>query len=518
MSLRTFVFFTVVATGSAAFAAAPPLFPLQGYLTDSSGQPISTAVGVRFSVHTAPTGGTEIWGETQTLTPVAGAFVAYLGQVTSLPLDLFRNNGNTWLQVQVGADSPMARVRLGSVAYAAYAEYCGNVPTHTHPFTDITGRLAVGQLPTGVVLGAQSCPGTQKVVGFTAAGAVQCAADIDTDTQLTEVQVDTFVANNALSGDVTGAPASTSVVALRGRSVATTAPSTNDVLTYNGSAWAPSNNITLRSGSQLSAVSGSISNFANNPSFTGNPTFSGLPAFNNSSVPFSVASTGRVNNLNADSLDGYSSEAFLAAGGARHVGPCTFDGTNVSCTGPCTVSTTDGSISCGSNTVTNCQAVFPSGCPTDTNNPCSLSCVSRLRPGVAFANTPTISIPAQPAPGMEARLSVHIPHPILYCPSQPQSAWVFLAYATRGNSFPTAWLQQQFFLSQGSVTGNLGPADGMPEITGEATVSFGQNYSVLFAAYHTGDTTSPCWFVRPTSLTANGPSVLLKYQAVRSGL
>lgn len=45
--------------------------------------------------------------------------------------------------------------------------------------------------------------------------------------------------NGSLNGDVTGAQGSTSVVALRGRSVSSTAPGAGQILKWNGSAWAP---------------------------------------------------------------------------------------------------------------------------------------------------------------------------------------------------------------------------------------------------------------------------------------
>ena len=49
-----------------------------------------------------------------------------------------------------------------------------------------------------------------------------------------------------------------------------------------------------------------------------------------------VPGTNRVPNLNADLLDGYHATDVQAVVGSRTMAPCTFDGTNVSCTGPCT--------------------------------------------------------------------------------------------------------------------------------------------------------------------------------------
>ncbi|MBI5478639.1 MAG: tail fiber domain-containing protein [Deltaproteobacteria bacterium] len=235
-----------LAIWSAAHAAAPPLLPLQGVLTDADGVPLAAAVSVRFSLHTAETGGTEVWYETQTITPVDGLFAAYLGQGTgsAMTLATFRDEGELWLEVKVGADEPMARVRLASVAYAGFAEYCGNVPPHSHQ---------AAELPAGVVIGAQSCGGSDKVRGVASTGALVCAPDLgtgaDTLGQLNcntgetvkwngsvwacavDNNSDSITAVNAgsgLSGSTVGTVATLSL---------SSACSGTEVLRYGGSSW-----------------------------------------------------------------------------------------------------------------------------------------------------------------------------------------------------------------------------------------------------------------------------------------
>jgi hypothetical protein len=211
------VVLATLAWGPAAHAAAPPLLPLQGVLTDADGVPVAGTVSIQFSLYTAETGGTQIWDDTFSVAVVDGLFVAYLGSGTALPLTTFRDQHTLWLQAKVGTDAAMARVHLGSVPFAGYAEYCGNVPTHTHPFTDVTGPLPATALPAsvpkgplacvaaadrvkgidasgglvcapvswaeipdrpaGLVAGAQACAGSDKVTGVDAAGALQCGAD-----------------------------------------------------------------------------------------------------------------------------------------------------------------------------------------------------------------------------------------------------------------------------------------------------------------------------------------------------
>jgi hypothetical protein len=236
-----------LAIWSAAHAAAPPLLPLQGVLTDADGVPLAAAVSLRFSLHTAETAGSEVWYETQSVTPVDGLFAAYLGQGTgsTMTLATFRDQGELWLEVKVGNDEPMARVRLASVAYAGFAEYCGNVPAHSHP---------ASELPAGVVIGAQACSGSDKVRAVAASGAIVCSPDLgtgaDTLGQLNCTSGQTVKWNGSLWGcaaDDNSGGTITAVNAgggLSGSTVGTVATlglssscAAGDVLRYSGAAW-----------------------------------------------------------------------------------------------------------------------------------------------------------------------------------------------------------------------------------------------------------------------------------------
>ncbi len=160
-----------------ARAAAPELVPLQGVLTDDTGTPVDGSVTVVFSIYTTEIGGTAVWSETQDVYVEDGLFTAYLGDVTALDLTLFRDNGNLWLGVQIGAESEMTRSYLGSNPFAGYAEYCGTVPDHGHDFSDLTGTLDPGMLPGGALLGPQSCTGTDKVSSVDSSGTIVCTTD-----------------------------------------------------------------------------------------------------------------------------------------------------------------------------------------------------------------------------------------------------------------------------------------------------------------------------------------------------
>jgi len=177
-SLPVVIALAIATTSPAARAAAPQLVPVQGVLLDSTGAAIDGDVTAVFSIYTSEVGGTALWSETQSVLVEDGLFTAYLGDVTTLDLTLFRDNGELWLGIQIESDAEMDRVLLGSNPFAGYAEHCGSAPAPD--FADITGTLDPTDLPAGIVSGPLACTGTEKVAGIDSSGALVCAADTDT--------------------------------------------------------------------------------------------------------------------------------------------------------------------------------------------------------------------------------------------------------------------------------------------------------------------------------------------------
>ena len=91
----------------------------QGRLTRPDGTPVADGnYAVRFSLWTAASGGTEKWN--QAVNPVSvkkGVFTVLLSGFSTATFA-----GNLWLEVKIGADSPLTpRQQLVSVAYAMKA-------------------------------------------------------------------------------------------------------------------------------------------------------------------------------------------------------------------------------------------------------------------------------------------------------------------------------------------------------------------------------------------------------------
>lgn len=121
-----------------AQSAIPETINYQGYLTDSSGNPINTPRNMTFRIYTAASGGTALWTETHNDIQVNnGIYNVVLGSVVSmaaLPFDV-----PYFLGMTVGTDTEMSpRQALTSVAYSLRAETVENVGPHSHDAEDIS--------------------------------------------------------------------------------------------------------------------------------------------------------------------------------------------------------------------------------------------------------------------------------------------------------------------------------------------------------------------------------------------
>ncbi|HMB93967.1 MAG TPA: hypothetical protein VKP65_24165, partial [Rhodothermales bacterium] len=101
-----------------AQAQVPGTIAYQGYLTDTSGDPLDGTVNLAFRLYDAPTGGTAAWAESQLNVPVSdGVFSVQLGRVESLSGVAFEQP--LWLAVHVNEGNELSpRVALTAAPYA----------------------------------------------------------------------------------------------------------------------------------------------------------------------------------------------------------------------------------------------------------------------------------------------------------------------------------------------------------------------------------------------------------------
>ncbi|TXD43343.1 hypothetical protein FRC96_01935 [Lujinxingia vulgaris] len=142
-----------------ALAETPALYPVQGYLTDTDGEPIDGELDIRFRLYDESEN--DVFTELATVNIDNGAFTHYVGSVETLDAELFAQYTELSLGIKVGTDSEMSpRMALGSVPYAARATTAaiadvavaldGFNPVDFVP-RDEAGSITAGMLAAGAV-------------------------------------------------------------------------------------------------------------------------------------------------------------------------------------------------------------------------------------------------------------------------------------------------------------------------------------------------------------------------------
>ena len=105
--------------GTSVVARIADTFSMQGTLTDTSGDPVADGTySLVFTIWDAPTGGTQKWSETQSVSILNGIFSAYLGSVNPIDEDVFFINIGIgelpYLEIKVESDPPLSpRMLIG---------------------------------------------------------------------------------------------------------------------------------------------------------------------------------------------------------------------------------------------------------------------------------------------------------------------------------------------------------------------------------------------------------------------
>ncbi len=133
-------------------ADVPHLISYQGRLTNSSGVPLTGTHNITFRIYDAPSGGTLLWSETQSVTLNSdGLYDVMLGSVNPFPATLDFSKPY-WLAISVDGGSEICRYQLGAAPYALnIADTVSNIGGYF--FTDGTRKVFMSQgglsLPSG---------------------------------------------------------------------------------------------------------------------------------------------------------------------------------------------------------------------------------------------------------------------------------------------------------------------------------------------------------------------------------
>lgn len=166
----------LVCMAATAYAEPPPMkLNHQGRLLDAAMTPASGSHVMRFSIYSAPTGGTPLWTEPQSLTFDDGYYATTLGALTPIAREVF--GGSTmYLAITVDNDAEMTpREPIDSVPYAFVSTNAvgditpRSISVNGNPIVDATGRW-VGS-PTGLAgpAGPQGAQGPAGPTGATGA-------------------------------------------------------------------------------------------------------------------------------------------------------------------------------------------------------------------------------------------------------------------------------------------------------------------------------------------------------------
>ncbi|MBN93637.1 MAG: hypothetical protein CL928_06105 [Deltaproteobacteria bacterium] len=183
----------VFVLSSATALATPTRLSQQGRVLDGAGGPLSGSHTLVFTLYDEETGGNVLWTETHQLNLDEGYYSVTLGTLSTLD-DLLFDGGAQWLQLTLNGDDLSPRQEVISVPYAMRSTSA----THLDGGLVDAAEVHVGGVP--VIDSSANWIGPTPSINWSDLNNVPAGlADGDTDTQLTEAQVDAFVANNNYS-------------------------------------------------------------------------------------------------------------------------------------------------------------------------------------------------------------------------------------------------------------------------------------------------------------------------------
>ena len=168
--LSALLLVAITSAQQAPTTSVPNLIRYGGTLKDAQGAPLSSStLGATFAIYSQQDGGAPIWMETQNVTTdAAGNYSVLLGSTTAtgLPGDLFSQQEQRWLGVQIQGQAEQPRVLMVSVPYAFKAHEAETLGGKT--VSDFV--LATGATPHRIAAAASvpSAPASNKRPSSTA--------------------------------------------------------------------------------------------------------------------------------------------------------------------------------------------------------------------------------------------------------------------------------------------------------------------------------------------------------------
>ncbi|MFA6431744.1 MAG: hypothetical protein WCV91_05145, partial [Candidatus Margulisiibacteriota bacterium] len=134
-----------------AWSSVPGKLSYEGRLTDTAGNPITTAKTIEFKLYDSLTGGNVIWGpESHSVTPDSqGVFSAILGETVNMTAAVF-NNATRYLELSVAGETLSPRSQIVASGYSFMSANSQGVEDGT-----ITrAKAASGQFVKSIIAGS----------------------------------------------------------------------------------------------------------------------------------------------------------------------------------------------------------------------------------------------------------------------------------------------------------------------------------------------------------------------------
>jgi hypothetical protein len=147
--------------GASSPASATGTLSYQGFLTNTSGSPITQVLDLDFAIYDVSAGGTPLWSEQHlAVNVVAGVFSVELGKDSALSAAIFAG-GDRWLGITIdGGDELAPRVPFTGVAFSFHADLAQSMPD---------GAITTGMIADGTItldkLGDFCSPGEMLLMG-----------------------------------------------------------------------------------------------------------------------------------------------------------------------------------------------------------------------------------------------------------------------------------------------------------------------------------------------------------------